>query len=910
MRRPAVPEKPSLEGLEAKWQARWEADGTYRFDPASPRERVFSIDTPPLTTSGTLHVGHVLSYTHTDLVARFQRMRGKAVFYPPGWDDNGLPTERRVEGHFRVRCDPSLPYAPPASPAQALLGGRRRGPGNPEGRRSPGNPEGVPRWVGSRWNEGSELPPRGSPEQLPVSRRRFLALCEQLIAEDERAFEALWRRLGLSVEWPRAYTTIGERARLVSQRSFLRLLARGEAYQAEAPTLWDVTFRTAVAQAELVEREIPGAAYRLRFTVARGDGAGTARGEAARGEAARGEAVVETTRPELLPACVALVAHPDDQRYRDLVGARARTPLFGVEVPVLAHRLARPDKGTGIAMICTFGDATDVTWWRELRLEVRSIVTRDGRLRADPPPGVRAGPAWRALAGLDVTEARQRIAELLVASGDLVEPVRPIRHPVAFYERGERPLEIVTSRQWFIRLLAHRQRLLELGRQLDWHPPFMRRRYEDWVEGLAGDWLVSRQRFFGVPIPLWYPVAAGGTVDHARPIAPPEGRLPVDPASDVPDGYDPASRGRPGGFVADPDVMDTWATSSLTPQIAGGEGEDPELFGRVFPMNLRPQGPEIIRTWLFYTLLRSYLEHGTLPWSDAAISGWVLDPDRRKMSKSVGNVVTPTAPLERYGADAVRYWAAGGRLGADTSFDEERVRVGRRLAIKVLNASRFVLSAGSIIGHFDGIPAAVTEPLDRSMLAQLDQVVAEATAALDDYDHTAALERTEAFFWRFCDDYLELVKDRVYRARGEAARASAEAALEFALSTLLRLLAPFLPYVTEEVWSWWRDGSVHLARWPQRLSEPGELGDQRVLEVAGQVLSAVRRAKTLARRSMRSPVARVTVRDAPERLAALALAEADLRAAGAIAVLAPSPAAAFDVEVELAPVPPAGSRDS
>jgi valyl-tRNA synthetase len=863
MRRPQVPEKPSLEGLEAKWQARWDAEGTYRFDPARPREQVYSIDTPPLTTSGTLHAGHVFSYTHTDLVARFQRMRGKSVFYPVGWDDNGLPTERRVEGHFGVRCDPSLQYDPAFEPPRE---------------------------------------PRSPQHKLPISRPSFVALCQQLSGQDERAFEALWRRLGLSVEWSRAYATIGERARLVSQRSFLRLLAAGEAYQAEAPTLWDVTYRTAVAQAELVDREIPGAAHRLRFSVAPG---------------AR-EVVVETTRPELLPACVALVAHPDDRRYRELVGARARTPLLGVEVPVLAHRLARPDKGTGLAMICTFGDTTDVTWWRELRLPIRSVITRDGRLRADPPPGVPAGPVWAALGGVDVAEARRRIVGLLAASGDLLEPPRPITHAVAFYERGERPLEIVTSRQWLIRLLAHRERLLALGRQLAWHPPFMRRRYEDWVEGLTGDWLISRQRFFGVPIPLWYPVAADGTVDRAHPIAPPEGRLPVDPSSDAPDGFEAAARGRPGGFVADPDVMDTWATSSLTPQIAAGDGEDPELFGRVFPMDLRPQGPEIIRTWLFYTILRSHLAHGVLPWSDAAISGWVLDPDRRKMAKSLGNVVTPAEPLERYGADAVRHWAAGGRLGADTTFDEDRVRVGRRLAIKVLNASRFVLSrlaaeagtgAGAVPGAVPGAwpgawPGAVTDPLDQAMLARLDLVVAEATAALEAYDHTAALERTEAFFWQFCDDYLELVKDRAYGARGEAARASAEAALGAALSVLLRLLAPFLPYVTEEVWSWWQEGSIHLAPWPEPLNRPGEPGDPLPLEVAGQVLSAVRGAKTRARRPMRSPVARVAVRDVPSRLAALGLAEADLRSAGAIAILERCAGTGFSVEVDLGPPEP------
>ncbi len=879
-----VPGKPTLDGLEAKWQARWEAEGTYRFDATRPREAVFSIDTPPLTASGTLHVGHVFSYTHTDLVARYQRMRGKAVFYPVGWDDNGLPTERRVENRFGVRCDPSLPYDPGFRP----------------------RPRPQPTGSGpSRSGRSGSGPPR---DKLPVSRRNFVELCGRQTAEDERIYEELWRRLGFSYDWSRDYTTIGERARLVSQRSFLGLLARGEAYQAEAPTLWDVTFRTAVAQAELADREVAGAAYRLRFEPPdKPEGSGEPEGGAPAGRDGRGGVVVETTRPELLPACVALVAHPGDERHRDLVGRTVRTPLLGVEVPVLAHHLARPDKGTGIAMICTFGDTTDVTWWRDLKLPVRSIVTRDGRIRAQPPDGVPAGDAWKALAGLELTQARRRTVELLEAAGDLVGPPRPVTHPVSFYENGERPLEIVTSRQWFIRLLPHRERLLARGRELAWHPPSMRRRYEDWVKGLTGDWLVSRQRYFGVPVPLWYPVGEDGTVDRAHPIVPPARRLPVDPASDVPDGYGPADRGRPGGFAGDPDVMDTWATSSLTPLIAGGAVTDPDLFERVFPMDLRPQSHEIIRTWLFYTVVRAELEQGALPWTDAAISGWVVDPYGRKLSKSRGNVVAPIEPLERYGADAVRYWAAGGRLGSDATFDEGQVRVGRRLAVKVLNASRFVLSrlegaAGAGAARAPGVGAAgsgaVTEPLDRGMLARLDEVVAEATAALDGYDHTRALERTEAFFWQFCDDYLELVKDRAYGVRGESARTSALRALTAALDVLLRLLAPFLPYVTEEVWSWWREGSVHLAPWPGRL-DAADLGDPLVLEVTGQVLAAVRRSKTRARRSMRSPVARVAVADAPDRLRALRAAAADLEAAGAVAALELTPGGALAVEVTL-----------
>jgi valyl-tRNA synthetase len=855
MRRPQVPEKPTIDGLEAKWQARWEAEGTYRFDPTAPRERVFSIDSPPLTASGTLHVGHVFSYTHTDLMARYQRMRGRSVFYPVGWDDNGLPTERRVENHFGVRCDPSLPYDPDLRPPSQ--GGRPGG------------------------------------DKLPVSRRNFLELCERLTGDDERRYEEAWRRLALSVDWSLQYNTIGERSRLVSQRSFLRLLELGEAYQAEAPTYWDVTFRTAVAQAEIEDREVPSAAVQLRFEIA---GEGRAAGPGAAG--APGHVVVETTRPELLPACVALVVHPEDGRYRDLVGGLARTPLFGVEVPLRAHRLAQPDKGTGVAMICTFGDSTDVVWWRELALPVRSIVTRDGRIRSDPPEGVPAGDAWKQLAGLQVAEARRRIVELLADDGALVGPPRPITHQVGFYEKGDRPLEIVTSRQWFIRLLAHRGRLLARGRELDWHPPFMRRRYEDWVEGLSGDWLISRQRYHGVPVPLWYPLDADGRPDHDHPIVPPAEQLPVDPAVDVPDGWAPEDRDRPGGFAGDPDVFDTWATSSLTPRIAGGDGEDPEHFQRVFPMDLRPQGQEIIRTWLFYTVVRAELEQGVLPWAHAAISGWVVDPERAKLSKSRGNVVAPGEAMDRYGPDALRYWAAGGRYGADISWDEQRVRVGRRLAIKVLNASRFALQRlGDQADAADS--AAVTEPLDRSMLTALDALVAEVTALLDGYDHTRALERTEAFFWSFCDDYLELVKDRAYGSRGEAARASAAAALATGLEAQLRLLAPFLPYVTEEVWSWWRDGSIHRAPWPAPRPA-GAPGDPLVLEASGQALAAVRRAKTRASRSMRAPVARLLVVDAPERVAALRAAADDLRSAGVVGDLRLEPGAEPSVEVTLA----------
>ena len=853
---PRVPEKVSLDGLEERWDAVWHEQGTFTFDRSATREQVFSIDTPPPTVSGSLHVGHVFSYTHTDVLARFQRMRGREVFYPMGWDDNGLPTERRVQNYYGVRCDPTLAYDPDFAPP----------------------------------HEGGEGKSIKSADQVPISRRNFVELCGRLTVEDERQFEALWRRLGLSVDWSHTYQTIDENARTVAQRAFLRNLARGEAYQAEAPGLWDVTFQTAVAQAELEARDYPGHFHRVAF------------------HGADGPIHIETTRPELIPAVVALIAHPDDERYQPLFGTTARAPLFGIEIPVLPHPAAEPDKGAGIAMCCTFGDLTDVQWWRELDLPTHSVLRRDGRLLAETPEWIasREGRGlFEQIAGRTTYSARAAIVDALRATGDLDGEPTPTQRMTNFYEKGDKPLEIVTSRQWYIRNGGRdegagaglRDALLARGRELAFHPDFMRVRYENWVGGLNGDWLVSRQRFFGVAIPVWYPLLADGTIDHDHPIVPAEPDLPVDPTSDVAPGYTNDQRGVPGGFVGESDVMDTWATSSLTPQIAGGWERDPDLFARVFPMDVRPQGQDIIRTWLFSTVVRSHLEHGSLPWAHAAISGWILDPDRKKMSKSKGNVVTPMGLLEEHGSDAVRYWAASARLGTDAAFEIGQMKIGRRLAIKVLNASKFALGlAEGAAGGLD--PAAVTEPLDRAMLASLADVVDTATAAMEAYDHTRALDATETFFWTFCDDYVELVKDRAYGDDGppDAATVSARTALSLALDTLLRLLAPVLPFACEEVWSWWREGSVHRAAWPTAAPLRSAAGDADpgMLAAAGAALAALRKVKSEAKVSMRTAYAsaRLVVPAAQAELVAAALA--DLRSAGR----APSLTIAADADAE------------
>jgi valyl-tRNA synthetase len=828
---------------EKRWDEAWQKWGLHHYDPTRPREETFVVDTPPPTASGSLHPGHVFSYTHTDILVRYRRMRGMNIFYPMGWDDNGLPTERRVQNFYHVRCDPRAAYEPEL----------RMEPADAKTRREP------PRLV---------------------SRPNFIELCHRVTREDERAFTELWRRLGLSVDWRQEYQTIDDHCRRVAQLSFRDLYEKGLVYSSSAPTMWDVDFQCAIAQAEAEDRTRPGAYHDIAFAV----------------EDADEEFLISTTRPELLAACVGVTAHPGDDRYRHLFGRRALTPLFRVPVPIFPSEKADPEKGTGILMVCTFGDATDVQWWREQALPLRQIVGRNGRLTPIPfgGPGFEsrdpeaASAFYRELEGRTIAQAREAVVALLRrpegGSRGRAAPLRgeprPIEHVVKYYEKGERPLEFVPTRQWFVRLLDYKQQLLEKGREVAWHPAHMGNRFADWTENLAFDWCVSRQRFFGVPIPVWVPLDDAGEPDHDRPIVAAPEQLPVDPTTQAPPGYREEQRDQPGGFQAETDIFDTWFTSSMTPQISSHWGTDEARHAALFPADVRPQGQDIIRTWAFYTIVKSLFHEGSVPWRHAAISGFILDPDRKKMSKSKGNVVTPLPLIDQYTADGVRYWAGSARLGVDTAIDEQVFKVGKRLVTKIFNAGKFVLSQTAAVGP-------VATELDRAFVGELGRLVTSATVSFDRFDHARALMDVETFFWsRFTDTYLELTKLRARSEDDPAGRSSAVASLRLGLSVLLRLLAPFLPYITEEVWSWAFAGetgqrSIHGAPWPAAEELAGVTAPARdgSLETAVACLAAINKAKADAEVSMGREVESLVLRASPETLAALAPVLADVLAA-------------------------------
>ncbi|PKK86135.1 MAG: valine--tRNA ligase [Thermoplasmata archaeon HGW-Thermoplasmata-1] len=755
--------------MEERWRNYWEDKAIYRFDAKSKRPS-FRIDTPPPTVSGNMHIGHAFSYAQQDFIARYHRMKGENVFYPFGTDDNGLPTERLVEKVKKVKST-----------------------------------------------------------RMP--RPDFVRLCEETVREIKDDFISDWKRIGMSCDFSNPYSTIDAHCRKTSQRSFLELYEKGLVARQSAPSMWCVNCQTAIAQAELEDRELPSTFNDVTFTIAE-----------------TGEKItIATTRPELLPACVCVFVHPEDARYTRLVGMQAIVPLFNQKVPIFADQSANPEKGSGILMICSYGDRFDVDAINRKRLSPRVCISRDGTMSE------LAG----GFAGLPIKEARKAILSSLDEKG-LLTAKHDINHAVNAHDKCGTEVEFLATPQWFIKVIDNKERFKAAGDMIKWHPESMKARYDNWVENLNWDWCVSRQRHFGVPFPIWYSKKTG------EPVLADIDQLPVDPLSDTPKNL-PAGHSKED-LEPEMDVMDTWATSSVSPQIVtnwiGDEDYDAD-FDTMFPMTLRPQAHDIIRTWAFYTIVKSIYHEGKIPWEHILISGNVADPKGEKMSKSKGNVVHPRDVIAKYSADAMRFWAAGSKLGDDLAYMEKDLVTGQKFVTKLWNASSF---AGMHLEGYDGGDAEL-ETIDRWLLSRLNRTIESATAAFEAYEYSKARSEVELFFWRdLCDNYLEIVKDRLYNweKRGAGSRRAAQYTLHRVLLSIIKMMAPIMPFITEEIYQTLfacRDGaiSVHVSAWPAvegcRFDEEAEKAG----DAAVAIIGAVRKHKTSKSLSLRAEIKRLTI---------------------------------------------------
>jgi valyl-tRNA synthetase len=767
----SLPKHYDAKAAEARWMAHWQQSGLFQFHPDSPAP-IYSIDTPPPTVSGSLHIGHVFSYTHADTIARYRRMRGYNVFYPMGFDDNGLPTERLAEKRLGIRPNDMAPD-------------------------------------------------------------EFRRQCAQISQEAETEFRAIWDRIGLSVDWSLLYTTMDQRSWRMAQRSFLDLFRQGRIYRQEAPTLWCPECRTAIAQAETEDAEATTQMTTLRFALDNGE-----------------EIPIATTRPELLPACVAIFIHPADPRWPRLADRQATVPLFGQVVPILSDEKVDREKGTGAVMCCTFGDSTDIAWWSEHHLPCKQAIGEDGRMTA----------AAGAFAGMTVTQTRRATLEKLRDAGFIVGQ-RSLSHAFNTHERCGTPLEFLMTPQWFVRILDMKDRLLAAGREIRWHPEHMQKRYEHWIENLRWDWCISRQRLYGVPFPLWHCRACGEAV------LPGDEDLPVDPRQSPPKIPCRCGSREARGEMA---VLDTWFTSSLTPQINSGWGEADDRTRQLIPMSLRPQAHDIIRTWAFYTIAKSLLHLDTLSWREILISGHALNPSAeatgegtpkwQKISKSKSDASDLLAMIDRESGDAIRYWACCTRAGRDTLYRPGDFAVGRRLATKLHNAARF---AADRLEDYTA-PASDLRILDRWLLSKLAGTTEEATRAFDGHDYVSAKEACERFFWSvLTDNYIEMAKGRLYGAE-IAQRHSAQTALYRGMLSVLRLLAPIMPFVTEELYQFCFAGreswpSIHAAPWPQTDQSGFDPAAERAGDLAVGILEIIRRHKTEAKLSAGADIGAVHV---------------------------------------------------
>lgn len=774
----------AVQAMEEKWLQFWEEEGVYRFDAASGRP-VFSIDTPPPTVSGRMHIGHAYSYNQMDFVARYKRMRGYELFYPFGFDDNGLPTERLTEREVGVKL-------------------------------------------------------------ADVGRQEFIRKCLDTTRRYEELMERSWRRIGTSCDWSLVYRTIDKPVVKVSQESFVDLYHKERAYRAERPSIWCPDCATAIAQVETEDKEFESTFNDIAFDMAgEVSGASAKAGSAGQHEhlvvrksvpgpeanskprevitynqGAQGKIVISTTRPELIPACVAIFVHPDDERTRHLIGRKVRVPVGGAEVPVLTSDKVDKETGTGVVMNCTFGDQVDIEWWQSNDLPLRVVIGPNGNMTEQ------AGK----YAGHSVTHARSEILRDLNREGRLLSQ-RHIKHTVNVHERCGTPIEFLVTKQWFVSYLDLEDEFLARGRSVDWHPDYMRIRFENWVKGLKWDWCISRQRYFGVPFPVWY------CENCQEPKVASLDELPVDPTTDQPQGS--CKKCDNNVFRGESDVMDTWATSSLTPQIAilaaadrlGAPGArlsdidtNPKL-AAMLPMSVRPQAHEIISFWAFNTVVKAHLHHDKAPWSDAQISGFVKLGKGKKMSKSKGDVVEPFDVIKEYSADALRYWSAtGANLGEDIIWNPKDLTRAQRLVTKLRNVESLVARA---VGGEAPAPVAWNdlELVDQWILAEFAEVVRAATHAWDAYDYTRAVKETENFLWHvLADHYLELVKHRLYDEADASGAASASAqGARYALYTVglgvLKMLAPVLCFSSEDMYQQMfrgHDGatSIHVAAWP------------------------------------------------------------------------------------------------
>jgi valyl-tRNA synthetase len=812
-----LPKRYDPKEAEPRWQRAWDEAGIYRFDPRSEKP-IYSIDTPPPTVSGAIHIGHVFSYVQAEVVARFRRMTGANVYYPFGFDDNGLPSERLVE--------------------------RERGVTAAE-----------------------------------VGRERFVAMCLELTKAYEEEFRIFWRSLGISVDWNENYSTIAPKSQRISQRSFIDLYRKGRIYRKEAPTLWCPECHTAIAQAEIEDAEHASVFYDIAFTL---DGR---------------PLVISTTRPELLPACVAMFAHPEDERYRGIVGRRATVPIFGHEVPVLADLRADPEKGTGLVMCCTFGDTTDIAWWQEHGLDTRLVFDESGRMN-ELAPGYE---------GLSIPEARARIVRDLESAGAL-RGSRPITHVVNVHERCGTEIEFSVATQWFVRILDMKERIVDAGSKVDWFPSFMEVRFRNWVENLKWDWCISRQRYYGVPFPLWICRSCGEVVLAL------ESQLPVDPSTARP----PVETcPKCGGREIDPetDIMDTWMTSSCTPFINLRWREEDDRVGAFakrtedgteYLMDLRPQAHDIIRTWAYYTIVKAVLNEEKVPWRTAMISGHVLHPDRAKISKSKGGGGhSPSAVIEERSADGTRYWACSSKLGVDTMMADEPFEAGKRLVTKLWNASKFAIGR---LEDYDPEEPRNIAAIDRWLLSRLAGAIDRATGAFETCEYHAAMEAAEAFFWRdLCDNFIEIAKKRLYGDEGydAASRRGAQYALYQALLAALKLFAPVMPHITEEIHSLFfaeREGarSIHLSSWPTAPSDWRDETSEAAGELALAVIEGMRKVKSLRSVSVAAPVGTLSIEcddETWERLSAFERELLDVSNARAVRRSGPGAADLVDTDV-------------